>query len=201
MSVKCKHGLELRFCALCRDVAEVEPLPTNALRYTRDGQPVIVLRSSSGSNKAEVLRLEVKSPFSTLDVISLGEDDTSFESFRQDVINLFHELALRKGVLFHPKSALTTREQSVEGPTHCYHCWCNLSYENGSLGCMQCQYYVCRCGRCLCGQTGVNYLSQWFSQLPALPIPREERLEFVRVVNYCASAAQAAISGKPIEGR
>jgi hypothetical protein len=70
---------------------------------------------------------------------------------------------LEMGYLFHPERALTIREQTEEGPTHCYQCKTELSLEKGSLGCTQCQYYVCRCGRCLCGFTGWNYRGELFS--------------------------------------
>jgi hypothetical protein len=87
--------------------------------------------------------------------------------------------------LFRPEFPLTSRERTSEGPPHCYECKVHLSFKKGSLGCTECRYYVCRCGRCLCGYEGWNYLGTPFEQRPPLPIPREQRLEYVRVVTLC----------------
>jgi hypothetical protein len=185
MSARCKHGLDPRFCAPCQQAIEGEPLPANALRYTRDGQPVLVLRLEADSTRSTILRLDAESPITAVYLDDLQADDLSSVARRQEDIKLFLPFALRRGFLFYPERPLTVREQSEEGPTHCYYCKSELSFEKGSLGCTQCRYYVCRCARCLCGYTGRNYRGELFSQYPPLPIRREERLGFVRAVNYC----------------
>ena len=187
--MSCKHGLDPRFCAACQQATEREPLPPNALRYTGDGQPVLVLRQRLGATRSTILRLDPQGPIATLDLGDLRADESSSVLRSQDVIERFLALALRRGYLFKPRGPLTFREQSEEGPTHCYHCKSELSFEKGSLGCTQCQYYVCSCARCLCGYTGRSYRGELFSQFPELPIQRVERLEFLRAVNYCTGGA------------
>lgn len=186
MNQRCKHGLDPRFCAPCQEATEREPLPSDTLRYTHDGQPVLVLRLETGSTQATVLRLDAQTPIATVDLADLRPDESSSVS-RPNIIEDFRLLASHRGYLFHPERPLTAREQAEEGPTHCYHCKSELSFDKGSLGCTQCQYYVCHCARCLCGYTGRNYLGQMFTQYPPLPIRREERLEFVRAVIYCTA--------------
>ena len=189
MSTKCKHGMDRRFCSLCLQASDAEPLPSNPLMYTNDGNPVLLLRLKPGSRRADVLRLDLENPIIPLDLDNLRSGDTP-DTLRKVIIDCFHEFALQKGYLFHPTRALTLREQGEEGPSNCYYCRCKLSWDKGSLGCRQCGYYVCRCGRCLCGYTGKNYRGEVFSQLPPIPVKREERLEFVRVVNYCTSPVE-----------
>ena len=185
MSVKCKHNMDTESCEMCRHAIEEEPLPSNALRYTSEREPVLVLRQKPGSREAKVLRLDSESAIVTCDVSGLREDDSISGSIRQDIICRFHEFALSKGLLFHPQRALAYRELTAEGAPHCYHCKKKLSYERGSIGCVQCERYVCDCGRCLCGTEGINWQGQFFGPLPPLPIERNVRLEFVRAVNYC----------------
>jgi hypothetical protein len=189
MTGRCKHGLNPSFCAPCQQATEEEPLPSDALRYTGDRQPVLVLRVQPGSTRVKVLRLDPRSPTATFDLSDLRVDESSSVSRRQKIIKLFLKTALFGGYLFHPERPLTVREKTEEGPAHCYHCKTELSFEKSSLGCKQCHYYVCRCARCLCGYTGRNYRGELFSQYPPLPIRREERLEFVRAVKYCTGNA------------
>jgi len=189
MTSRCKHGLDPRFCAECQKAIETEPLPPDALRLTLDGNPALVLRMESGSENATTLVLEG----AVGRMVSVG--CSGFLAFgstagfdRQQALDRFRAVALEMGYLFHPDEALTDREQTEEGPPHCYECKTELSFEKGSLGCRECKYYVCRCGRCLCGFTGRNYQGVIFTQYPSLSIPREQRLEFVRVVRFCAGA-------------
>ncbi len=201
MTSRCKHGLDPRFCAECQKAIETEPLPPDALRLTLDGKPGLVLRMESGSENATALVLEG----AVGRIVSVAcSAFLAFESMagfdRQQALEQLHTVALGMGYLFHPERALTLREQTEEGPTHCYECKTELSLEKGSLGCRQCQYYVCRCGRCLCGYTGRNYQGDLFTQSPPLPISRKERLEFVRVVRFCAGGTYAeGVNTKGVE--
>lgn len=187
MSAKCKHGLEPRFCALCRQADETAPLRSDAIWLTSDGRPALVVRVEVDSERAMALLLDGRSArievLSLSDLRAIGEGAHSESHEWRD---RFHAAALEMGYLFHPNRPLTVREQGEEGPTHCYQCKTEVSWEKGSLGCTKCRYYVCRCGRCLCGYTGRNYRGELFSQYPPLPIPREQRLEFVRVVGFCS---------------
>lgn len=141
MSAKstCKHGLDLRFCAECRQAGETEPLSSGALRLTGDGKPALVLRLKPGSENATALLLEdAVGRIGTVECSALRAADASAGFDRQGALDRFHTVALEMGYLFHPERALTIREQTEEGPTHCYQCKTELSLEKGSLGCTQC---------------------------------------------------------------
>lgn len=186
MATKCKHGVDESFCATCREAAETRPLGPESLVITSDGNPAILLRTNSNKGNASALVLEAgMGRLTTVGLGGLQPVDSSAGLITEPrLLARFHEVALKMGFLFHPERELTAREQSDEGPSHCYHCRTILSLKGRSLGCTQCQYYVCLCGRCLCGYTGKNYLGQVFSQYPELPIPRSQRLEFVRIVRF-----------------
>jgi hypothetical protein len=185
MPVICKHGLEERFCAICREAGETVPLRPDALRVTKEGRPALILRTKLGFLDLMVLVLEGTTTwFETVKEISLRLPMTVVSFNQRKVLTLFLESALRQGYIFHPKRELTGRKKQMEGPARCDFDHCELSLEKGSLGCSVCRAYLCQCGRCLCGYTGKNHLGQVFSY-PPLPIPREERLEYIRVVRFC----------------
>lgn len=184
MAATCKHGVDVRFCAVCLEAAETEPLQPDALVVTADGNPALLLRPGSDSGNAPALVLEnAVVHFANVALEGVLAPAGGFD--RPGLLAQFHAVTQQMGYLFHPGRALTAREQTAVGPGRCYHCRVELSLAKRSLGCTKCQYYVCRCGRCLCGYTGKNYLGQLFSQFPALPIPRRDRLEYVRVVRFC----------------
>jgi hypothetical protein len=186
MAEKCKHGLDARFCGDCRRAKESEPLDMAAVQFTKAGAPAIVLRQPDAGTAVALVLEGTSGCILTIDRNDLqhmvrAEEPTS-------LLERFHDVALVLGHLMHPQRALTVRELSEEGPSRCYACKTEISLSKGSLGCTQCESYVCRCGRCLCGYTGRNYRGEVFTQ-PPLPIPREERLEFVRVVRLCERGA------------
>ena len=196
MPIICKHDLDERFCATCQQARETEPLRRDALRVTDEGKPALLLRTILGSLNVTVLVLDRKTiRFETVKEISLRHPITVLPFNQRKVLNLFLDLSLQKGYIFHPHQELTYREQREEGPPRCTFDHSELSLEKGSLGCSKCRAYVCQCGRCLCGDTGRDSLGQVFS-CPPLPIPREERLEYVRVVRFCDSNLQPVISAR-----
>jgi hypothetical protein len=191
----CKHGLDERFCATCQ-ARETEPLRRDALRVTGEGKPALLLRTIFGSLNITVLVLDGKTiRFETVKEISLLHPITVISFNQQKILNLFLDLSLQKGYIFHPHQALTYRDQIEEGPPRCTFDHSELSLEKGSLGCSKCRAYVCQCGRCLCGDMGRNNLGQVFS-CPPLPIPREERLEYIRVVRFCDLNIEPVISAR-----
>ena len=158
----------------------------DALRVTDEGKPALLLRTVLGSLNVTVLVLDGKTiRFETVKEISLRHPLTVIPFNQRKVLNLFRDLSLREGYLFHPEQELSYPEPIEEGSPRCSFDHSELSLEKGSLGCSKCQTYVCQCGRCLCGYTGRNSLGQVFSY-PPLPVPREERLEYIRVVRFCA---------------
>ena len=194
MPVICKHGFDERFCVTCQQARETEPLRRDALRVTEEGKPALLLRTILRSLDIMVLVLDGRTiRFETVKEISLRHPMTVIPFNQREVLNLFLDLALQKGYLFHPRRELTNREQIEEGPPRCHFDHSELSLEKGSLGCSKCRTYVCECGRCLCGYTGRNDLGQELGCLP-LPIPREERLEYIRVVRFCDSNIEPVIS-------
>ena len=207
MPIICKHGLDERFCATCRQARETEPLRRDArreteplrrdaLRVTDEGKPALLLRTVLGTLNVKVLVLDGKTiRFETVKEISLRHPMTVIPFNQRKVLDLFRDLSLREGYIFHPEQELSYPEPIEEGPPRCSFDHSELSLEKGSLGCSKCRTYVCQCGRCLCGYTGRNSLGQVFSY-PPLPVPREERLEYVRVVRFCALNLQPVISAR-----
>jgi hypothetical protein len=180
----CKHGFDERFCFSCQQVRETEPLRRDALRVTEEGRPALLLRTIGGSLNIKVLVLYGKTlRFETVKEISLRHPLTVIPFDQRKVLNLFLDLSLRTGYIFRPDQEIIHREQSRERPLRCPFDHSELSLEKGSLGCTQCRAYVCQCGRCLCGYTRRTPSGQVIS--PPLPIPREERLEYIRVVRFC----------------
>ena len=187
MGTTCKHGVDTRYCAVCQQAGETVPIRTGALQVTREGRPVMVLTTRPGSTDVAALMLDGASArLATLEGSTLGAPSSAFD--RRAALDQFRRVSMTLGYLFQPENALTTRELTAEGPPWCYSCHTELSLAKQSLGCTQCRYYVCHCGRCLCGYTGTNYLGQVFRQFPSLPIPRKVRLEFVRVVRFCGTS-------------
>ncbi len=131
---------------------------SDALRVTREGQPLLVLRIILGSQNIPALVLDGNTVrFESMKVDTLLSFPVSPN--RRQVLDLFHRLALQAGYLFYPGHVLTYREQTDEGPPRCYFDHTELSLEKHSLGCTQCRYYVCQYGRCLCGNTGMKGFS------------------------------------------
>jgi hypothetical protein len=192
----CKHGLDERFCAICQQAKETEPLRRDAMRVTEEGKPALLLRTILGSLDITVLVLDGKTiRFDTVKEISLRHPMTVVSFNQRKVLDLFLHLALQKGFIFYPEHELTCPEKIEEGPPRCTFDHSELSLEKGSLGCLRCRAYVCQCGRCLCGYTGRNTLGQVFS-CPPLPISREERLEYIRVVRFCELNLQPVTSAR-----
>ena len=155
MGATCKHGVDPRFCAACQLAGEAERLRPDALQVTREGKPALLLRIGFGSGNVTVLVLDgAAGHLATMDGGAMRAPDSTNALDRREVLDLFRRVALQLGYLFHPEHALTTREQTAEGPARCYSCRTELSLAKHSLGCTQCRYYVCQCRRCLCGYTG-----------------------------------------------
>jgi hypothetical protein len=194
--VICKHGLDERFCSACQQARETEPLRRDALRVTDEGKPALLLRTILGSLNVIVLVLDGNTiRFETVREISLRHPITVIPFNQRKVLNMFLDLTLQKGYIFHPHQKISYREPIEEGPPRCTFDHSELSLEKNSLGCSKCGAYVCLCGRCLCGYTGRTTLGQVFS-CPPLPIPREERLEYIRVVRFCDLNIQPVISAR-----
>jgi hypothetical protein len=177
MPEKCIHGLDTRFCSICRQADDRALLPVQPLRVTSDGHIVVVLRLLPEG--AKIFQLGDSVGLRVVDVQDLRVLADSSAALVDK--KRFVQEAAERGYLFLPSHPLTHREQTDVGPTHCYHCKVILSLETGALGCKQCQYYVCGCGRCLCGYTATNWMGQLFSQHPELPITREDRVEYIRI--------------------
>ena len=181
----CVHILRIppNQCGQCIEEVERAPLPSDPVRSKADGTPVLILRAPSGT-LAKALTLD------GISGVELSELQSEGDSWRSlNMRELLSEVAQRRGFLFVPAYPLTKREQLADvGASHCYYCRSVLSLQKGSFGCSSCRYYVCRCGRCLCGYTGKNWKGELFSQFPPLPIGREDRLEYLRAFRYLNAA-------------
>lgn len=180
MNAKCIHGIDPKRCATCRQASEREPLPPDPFRTTPDGRRVLLLRLD-GFGTAKVLTGD--------GICQLKESELQPATGGAALREQLADVAARRGFLFVPHHPLTIREQREDiGPSHCYHCNVSVGLDMGSLGCEACRYYVCGCGRCLCGYTGRNWKNEFFSQLPPLPISREDRLEYLRAFRFLKAA-------------
>lgn len=185
----CNHGLDPQSCAHCQASLEIAPLPATALQAAGIG-PVIILRTLEDSPQIKIFRLGDGAIVTLPTTASFTPSPIDIsDPSRPELIEQARKLALEKGQLFVPDHPLTQREQGPEGHPYCHHCRKSLALTLGSLGCTQCNKYTCLCGHCLCGYTGRNYLGQVFHQHPPLSIPREDRVEYVRVVRFCTGAA------------
>ncbi len=120
MPIICKHGLDERSCATCRQARETEPLRRDALRVTEEGKPALLLRTVLGTLNVTVLVLDGKTiRFETVKEISLRHPMTVLSFDQRKVLNLFLDHALRKGYLFRPSQELTCPEQVEAGPPRC----------------------------------------------------------------------------------
>lgn len=187
MGTSCKHGIDSRYCAICKKVNDIEDLYADALRRTADGSPIIVLREIMGTKRFKVMSLDEDCSMQELDaskVHSMRPVKLS-SAAGQRQLEQFGTLALNNGFLFQPGKPLTQREQMDEGPAKCYQCKTAVSYDGGSFGCMQCGNYVCRCGSCMCGYPGgKNYRDEWIPAQPPPPCRQEDRREYVRVARF-----------------
>jgi hypothetical protein len=179
----CKHGLDQQFCALCTNNLRIEPLDDDAIRINNTGKYFILLRKSNNEsqNKGFYLDSQIIGSVSNFEISNSTVVNKNNEK-NHAILKRFKEVALEKGFLFIPSHPLTRREHESEGPPRCFKCHTILDFESEALGCSICRYYACRCGRCVCGYEGRNYLGQHFKQLPPLPISREDRLEYIRIV-------------------
>ena len=108
MPIICKHGLDERFCATCQQARETEPLRRDALRVTDEGKPALLVRTILGSLNVTVLVLDGKTiRFETVKEISLRHPITVMSFNQRKVLNLFLDLSLQKGYIFHPHQELT----------------------------------------------------------------------------------------------
>ncbi len=172
---------------------ESEPLRRDALRVTEEGNPALILRTILRSLEEMILVLDGNTiRFESVKEITLRHPITVIPFDQRKVLELFLDLALQKGHLFHPDRELNYGELLEEEAPRCTFDHSELSRKKSSLGCTLCRKYVCECGRCLCGYTGKNYLGQVFSY-PLLSIPLEERLEYIRVVRFCDLNLQPVI--------
>jgi hypothetical protein len=185
MPVMCNHGLDERFYATCQPARETQPLRRDALRVTEEGKPALILRTILASLSVNALVLDGTTiQFETIKEISLRLPMTVISFKQQKVLKLFLDHAFQRGYIFQPRQEITYEEPIEEEPPRCTFDQSELSLDKGSLGCTQCGKYVCQCGRCLCGYTGKNTIGQVIS-CPPLPILREDRLEYIRVVRFC----------------
>jgi hypothetical protein len=199
MPVNCKHGFNERICATCQHARETEPLRRDALRVTEEGKPALILRTILASLSINTLVLDgITLRFETIKEISLRHPMTVLSINPREVLKVFLDHSLQKGYLFQPKQEIPYGEPIGEGPPRCTFDHSELSLEKESLGCTQCGKYVCHCGRCLCGYRGKNSSGQVISYR-TLPVSREERLEFVRVIKFCLANIEQRPKAKVLQ--
>ena len=111
------------------------------LRVTNEGKPALILRTILSSLDMTVLVLDRNTiRFETVKEISLRHPMTVVSFNQRKVLDLFLNLTLQKGYLFHPHRELTHREPIEEGPPRCPFDHSELSLKKGSLGCTKCQH-------------------------------------------------------------
>jgi hypothetical protein len=190
MVPNCIHGIDEKYCARCRKAFATKPIEPDAIVITSKNKPALILGESSLDGRTRVLLLENSNYgyITELNIHKAHHLSQNSDRYKKALVGLL-KVSRTNGYIFFPEYPLTSREQGPEGPSRCYNCHLLLSLKLHSLGCTQCRYYVCKCGRCLCGYGGVNYLHQRFEQNPELPISWEDRCDYVRVINFCMKMA------------
>jgi hypothetical protein len=196
---RCRHGLIQEQCTVCRDNnADIlrHPLTLFLLKpgigEATETRPIfgLVLWKVSGSTLVKVFVDDPQQCCQEMDNSWIDEIVAARLSHpeRKGILLSLRERALKNGLLFVPKEALTEREKGPDGPSHCAHCDRTLSFAKGSLGCTQCHCYVCPDGVCMCGfPGGRNYLQQFIPPQPELRCDAELRRICVGIVTRISS--------------
>ena len=165
----------------------LSPLESNACRKY-NGEYVIVLNQMENLI-SRVMTLNHDGPID----VPTPQLSPERQEFSQDILQTFHDLASRFGFIFKP-SYFLARDRRGE-PIKCHKCKGKISFRNNSLGCSKCKYYICECGRCLCGYVGFVHTGYYLEEgkFPSLPIERRDRRDFVRVVRL----VERMTKGKP----
>jgi hypothetical protein len=183
MSANCIHGLPRQACALCLSRYCREPLPTRWQYRTTSGKRCVLLRDPRDSDTVRILLTDEPQLIAVSRGAITPTDDAPLEWF-----DLIKRRVQDLGALFVPTFPLTYRERISQGPPHCRQCRAILSFEYRSLGCRHCEGYVCACGTCMCGFSGTNWLGQFFHGPAGIAVPREDRVDCIRVLRHLSSA-------------
>lgn len=202
----CKHGSpNEEWCERCR----LEP-PRGTLRWfvNPDSKVAgVVLGAPNDEGTARVMLLDDEGTVCPMRIpeesIVLEEPWASQpDSERRTLLVRALEVAYASGHLFAPQHELAKRERSSAGPSHCWKCQRLVSYNLGSVGCLECGYYVCVCGHCVCGLDPGrrNYRNDWIPVQPPPPCEPIIRKEYVRIAMKMNDPAFANLGYKPPRG-
>lgn len=185
---RCIDRYEVRECVRHAPGYPLQPSQPAWRLIRTTNEPVVAPWPAYDNGMVPIFQLGNRGALGMLTVNDLIEVERFGSSLKEhiDTVRRFQEHALDVGMLFRPQRPLTGREETQEGPSHCQNCHRFLSIEYGNLGCTGgCNSYVCRCGFCLSGFAGRNYLNQFF-QIEQCPVPPpDERREYIRVFRLC----------------
>jgi hypothetical protein len=197
---RCPHGLIPTQCTYCRAREPSPPPDLRLFAYTPHNTEArtfgLTLDRQIDGNSVSVFLHNGFPEYSgdVYRVIAESEIDFRFADFleldgQRSYRSKLREFALQQGLLFDPTGPLTWREQAQLGPSRCSHCQQIVSFARHSLGCRQCNYYVCPDGYCLCGEGWLtNYLGRVFPPQSPLPIPFNVRRAATRIATHITPA-------------
>jgi hypothetical protein len=196
MPVTCTHGLDETFCATCPLLGEAEPLRRDALRVTKEGKPVLILRTLRASLSVSALILEGTTlRFETFREMDLRHPMTVIPFNPQKILRLFLDLALQKALVSQTNPELSAGEPMASDRSRIGPAPAPSGPGTESLVCTQCGGVVHRCGCCLCGSKGKKHTGPKKSSAP-FPISREERMEVLRAVLFCIAPIETRPKAK-----
>jgi len=202
----CKHeSPSEEWCVPC----QLEP-PRGALRWFVNPRSKVAGVVLSAPNYDGTVRVMLLDEVGTIRSSLVPEELVVFEEpfvtrpdgDKRGLIVRALAIAYASGRLFAPKHELAVRELSSEGPSHCWKCKRIVSYNVGSVGCLQCNYYVCVCGNCVCGLDPgrQNYLRKYMPAQPPPPCKPIIRKEYVRIAKKLNDPGFVDLGYKPPQG-
>ena len=174
----CKHEIESNYCGICREYILESAISLKPFLLKSNNLIGLILDTPAEKGTIEVFLAAEKGEIARIKEEEIAEMALTEES-RTKLLKTAEETAW----IWLPKGPLTSRENSEEGPSHCWNCKKTLSYTKGSLGCLVCGQYACICGSCICDfPGGRNYLWQFIPPGQGLPCDKVERQQYIRII-------------------
>jgi hypothetical protein len=184
-----RNGCDQELRPPCQSGGEWEPLRRDALRMTGEGKPALILGTLPASLQVAALTLDGTAlRFQTVREMDLRHPMTVFPFNQQKVLAFFLDLALEKAFVFRAKPESPAGKPSAPGfhqeEGHHLPLWIGKEL----LVCNRCGGYVCPCGGCRCYGAG--------NKRAGLPLPREERVEYLRAILFCSANLETRSKAK-----
>lgn len=210
---RCIHDLLRQQCEHCRDKSVMShAYVPQLIVYKPDSIQAegfgLTVGEESGSGKVDALIIGFEPPHNDVRCLRVDSSQVDTQSLsslnskqKSELRAILRNIALNAALLFEPRAPLTQREQGRMGPPHCTVCGEVVSFSRGSLGCSECNCYVCSRGHCLCGQGWLkNYLGQSIPPQRRLNCGSSVRRAGVKIAAKITTAGQV-LSNSPTTKR